>query len=40
MQAKIVETVVASMLKNSEMTMELLESDENLAVIDAEAKKN
>jgi hypothetical protein len=37
MQSKIVETVVASMLKNSKMTMEYKES--NLAVIDAEARK-
>jgi len=37
MQAKIVETVVASMLKKSEMTMSL-ESD-GVAVVDAEAKK-
>ena len=42
MQAKIVETVVASMLKNSRMTMEYVEKgdDKNLAVIDAEARKN
>ena len=38
MQAKIVETVVASMLKKSEMTMSL-EDDHHLAVIDGDAKK-
>ena len=38
MQSKIVETVVASMLKNSKMTMDY--KDENLAVIDGEAKKD
>ena len=38
MQAKIVETVVASMLKKSEMTMSL-EDDNHLAVIDGDAKK-
>jgi hypothetical protein len=37
MQSKIVETVVASMLKKSEMTMSL--EDDTVAVIDAEAKK-
>ena len=37
MQSKIVETVVASMLKKSEMTMSL--EDDSVAVIDAEAKK-
>lgn len=37
-QSKIVETVVASMLKNSKMTMDY--KDENLAVIDGEAKKD
>ena len=37
-QAKIVETVVSSMLKNSKMTMDY--QDENLAVIDGEAKKD
>lgn len=37
MQAKIVETVVASMLKKSEMTMSL--ANDEVAVIDAEAKK-
>ena len=38
MQSKIVETVVSSMLKNSNMTMDY--KDDQLAVIDAEAKKN
>ena len=38
MQSKIVETVVASMLKNSKMTMDYKE--DQLAVIDAEAEKN
>jgi hypothetical protein len=40
-QAKIVETVVASMLKNSRMTMEYVQEDDDnkLAVIDAEARK-
>jgi hypothetical protein len=40
-QAKIVETVVASMLKNSRMTMEYVQKDDDkkLAVIDAEARK-
>ena len=37
-QSKIVETVVASMLKNSKMTMDY--KDENLAVIDGEARKD
>jgi len=37
-QSKIVETVVASMLKNSKMTMDY--KDENLAVIDGEAKQD
>jgi hypothetical protein len=37
MQAKIVETVVASMLKKSEMTMSL--ENDGVAVVDAEAKK-
>tara|TARA_B100001109_G_scaffold11320_2_gene8488 strand:+ start:2433 stop:7157 length:4725 start_codon:yes stop_codon:yes gene_type:complete len=40
MQSKIVETVVASMLKNSQMTMEYIQKDKSLAVIDAEARKN
>ena len=38
MQAKIVETVVSSMLRNSKMTMDYKE--EQLAVIDAEARKD
>ena len=38
MQSKIVETVVASMLKNSSMTMDY--KDDGLAVVDAEARKN
>ena len=38
MQSKIVETVVASMLKNSKMTMDY--KADQLAVIDAEAEKN
>jgi len=38
MQAKIVETVISSMLKNSKMTMDY--QDENLAVVDAEAKRD
>ena len=38
MQSKIVETVVASMLKNSNMTMDY--TGNNLAVIDAEARKD
>ena len=38
MQSKIVETVVASMLKNSNMTMDYKE--DQLAVVDAEARKN
>jgi hypothetical protein len=37
-QAKIVETVVSSMLKNSKMTMDY--QDENLAVIDGQAKQD
>ena len=37
MQAKIVETVVASMLKKSEMTMSI--DNDSVAVIDAEARK-
>ena len=40
MQSKIVETVVASMLKNSQMTMEYIQKDNSLAVVDAEARKN
>jgi len=38
MQSKIVETVISSMLKNSKMTMDY--KDSNLAVVDAEAKKD
>ena len=38
MQAKIVETVVSSMLKNSNMTLQY--ENNSLAVIDAEAKSN
>ena len=38
MQSKIVETVISSMLRNSKMTMDY--QDENLAVIDGEAKKD
>jgi len=38
MQAKIVETVVSSMLKNSKMTMDY--KKDQLAVIDAEARKD
>ena len=38
MQSKIVETVVSSMLKNSSMTMDY--KDDELAVVDAEARKN
>ena len=38
-QSKIVETVVSSMLKNSTMTMNYSAENKNIAVIDAEAKK-